>query len=207
MFIFKTISEVLLIILEIIIVFGALGVVLIPNIVYAAFLLGIVLMAIAGLYILLNAEFLAAAQILIYVGAINILILFAIMLVNNRLVVTSKSKPLIVNFIGLLIAFGSFCVMNWMILTTSWAKPPFLVQPEIFFTLGNHLFSDFLLPFEMISLLLLIALIGAVLLARKEKKATFASLFIQSPEGAPEVGVLPEKGEDLFLKDQNSFKI
>ena len=63
---------------------GALGVVLLPNIVYSAFLLGGVFLSVAGLYLLLNASFVAAAQILVYVGAVNVLILFAIMLVNKQ---------------------------------------------------------------------------------------------------------------------------
>jgi NAD(P)H-quinone oxidoreductase subunit 6 len=63
---------------------GALGVVLLSNIVYSAFLLALVFISISGLYILLNAGFVAAAQILIYVGAVNVLILFGIMLVNKR---------------------------------------------------------------------------------------------------------------------------
>lgn len=63
---------------------AALGVVLLANIVYSAFLLGGVFISVAGLYLLLNASFVAAAQVLIYVGAVNVLILFAIMLVNKR---------------------------------------------------------------------------------------------------------------------------
>ena len=65
------------------VVVGALGVVMLPNIVYSAFLLGGVFLSVAGLYLMLNASFIAAAQILIYVGAVNVLILFAIMLVNK----------------------------------------------------------------------------------------------------------------------------
>ena len=71
-------------VLSAVVVAGALGVVLLGNIVYSAFLLGGVFTAVAGLYLLLNASFVAAAQILVYVGAINVLILFAIMLVNKR---------------------------------------------------------------------------------------------------------------------------
>ena len=66
------------------VVVGALGVVMLPNIVYSAFLLGGVFLSVAGLYLMLNASFIAAAQILIYVGAVNVLILFAIMLVNKK---------------------------------------------------------------------------------------------------------------------------
>ena len=71
-------------VLSAVVVIGALGVVLLSNIVYSAFLLGGVFTAVAGLYLLLNASFVAAAQILVYVGAINVLILFAIMLVNKQ---------------------------------------------------------------------------------------------------------------------------
>jgi len=71
-------------VLSAVVVIGALGVVLLSNIVYSAFLLGGVFTAVAGLYLLLNASFVAMAQILVYVGAINVLILFAIMLVNKR---------------------------------------------------------------------------------------------------------------------------
>lgn len=176
MVIFENISQGILVSLELVILVAALGVVLIPNIVYSAFLLAVVLIAIAGLYILLNAEFLAAAQILIYVGAINILILFAIMLVNSRLAVQSNSKPLSVRLLALILSFGSFAGVSGMIVQTSWPKPPFLAQPQTMYLIGNHLFSDYLLPFEVVSLILLIALMGAVLLARKEKKAKLSSL-------------------------------
>ena len=71
-------------ILSLVIVIGALGVILLENIVYSAFLLGGVFMSVAGLYLLLNASFVAAAQVLVYVGAVNVLIIFAIMLVNKK---------------------------------------------------------------------------------------------------------------------------
>jgi NAD(P)H-quinone oxidoreductase subunit 6 len=65
------------------VVVGSLGVVLLPNVVYAAFLLGGVFLSVAGLYLMLNASFIAAAQVLVYVGAVNVLILFSILLVNK----------------------------------------------------------------------------------------------------------------------------
>ena len=71
-------------ILSLVILIGALGVVLLESIVYSAFLLGGVFMSVAGLYLLLNASFVAAAQVLVYVGAVNVLIIFAIMLVNKK---------------------------------------------------------------------------------------------------------------------------
>ena len=176
MFIVEKIPQIILFSLEFIIIGAALGVVLIPNIVYSAFLLGVVLTGLAGIYILLNADFLAAAQILIYVGAINILILFAIMLVTNRLAIKSESKPLFVRLFAGILSLSGFFIILRMIFQTSWPKPPFLAQPQTLSIIGNHLFSDYLLPFEIISLILLIGLIGAILLARKEKQAHISSL-------------------------------
>ena len=80
----STIQQLCFLTLSAVVVLGALGVVLLPNIVYSAFLLGGVFLGMAGLYLLLNASFVAAAQILVYVGAVNVLILFAIMLVNKK---------------------------------------------------------------------------------------------------------------------------
>ena len=71
-------------ILSLVVIVGALGVVLLESIVYSAFLLCGVFLSVAGLYLLLNASFVAAAQVLVYVGAVNVLIIFAIMLVNKK---------------------------------------------------------------------------------------------------------------------------
>ena len=71
-------------VLSLVVIIGALGVILLENIVYSAFLLGGVFMSVAGFYLLLNASFVAAAQVLVYVGAVNVLIIFAIMLVNKK---------------------------------------------------------------------------------------------------------------------------
>lgn len=148
---------------------AALGVVLITNVVYSAFLLGGVFISIAGLYILLNGGFVAAAQVLIYVGAVNVLILFAIMLVNKQ----QDFKPLPQAwlrkaFTGA-VCVGLFSLLSVMVLTTPWtfssATP---AGDNAVVVLGEHFFSDFLLPFELASVLLLMALIGAIVLARRE---------------------------------------
>jgi NAD(P)H-quinone oxidoreductase subunit 6 len=79
----ETINYPILFFLNLGIVLGGLGVVFFGRIIYSALFLGLVLICVALLYLLLNADFLAAAQVLIYVGAINVLIVFAIMLVNK----------------------------------------------------------------------------------------------------------------------------
>ncbi|TVQ06737.1 MAG: NADH-quinone oxidoreductase subunit J [Leptolyngbya sp. DLM2.Bin27] len=148
---------------------GALGVVLLENIVYSAFLLGGVFTSMSGLYILLNAGFVAAAQVLVYVGAVSVLILFGIMLVNKE----QPFTPIKQAWIGK-IATGGVCVGLFALLTTSVLKTPWALSPEVAsgdmatVTIGIHFFTDYLLPFELASVLLLIALIGAIVLARRE---------------------------------------
>lgn len=158
-----------LVILSVMMLAAALGVVLFENIVYSAFTLGGVFISIAGLYILLNADFVSAAQILIYVGAVNVLILFAIMLVNK----TETFKPLPRRWIRKVstafVSLALFTLLATMVLQTEWAVDLTLQPPASSVeTIGIHFFTDYLLPFELASILLLMALVGAVVLARKE---------------------------------------
>lgn len=147
----------------------ALGVVLSTNIVYSAFLLGGVFISIAGLYILLNASFVAAAQVLIYVGAINVLILFAIMLVNKREDFAPLKFAWVRKGITALVCGGLFLLLGTTILSTPWALTDEVpAGDEAIYLIGEHFFSDYLLPFELASVLLLMAMIGAIVLARRD---------------------------------------
>ncbi|HEY9763833.1 MAG TPA: NADH-quinone oxidoreductase subunit J [Trichocoleus sp.] len=148
---------------------AALGVVLLENIVYSAFLLGGVFISIAGLYILLNASFVAAAQVLIYVGAVNVLILFGIMLVNKRQDFTPIPRAWLGRAATALVCLGLFALLATTVLGTSWSLSGATPAGDAAIVLiGKHFFSDFLLPFELASILLLIALVGAIILARRE---------------------------------------
>ena len=150
-------------------VLGALGVVLLPNIVYSAFLLGGVFLSVAGLYLLLNASFVAAAQVLVYVGAVNVLILFAIMLVNKKETLAEIPGLLVRRLLSGAVCIGLFLLLVRVALTTPWALPgPLPVGEEATARIGEHLFSDYLLPFELASVLLLMAMIGAIVLARRD---------------------------------------
>ena len=157
-------------VLSLIIIIGALGVVLLENIVYSAFLLGGVFMSVAGLYLLLNASFVAAAQVLVYVGAINVLILFAIMLVNKK----EDLKPMkYLNSRRLISTTICITLLSLLIrvdLSKVWeiANPNLSIGEESTVRIGEHLFSDYLLPFEVASVLLLMAMIGAIVLARRD---------------------------------------
>ena len=157
-------------ILSLIIIIGSLGVVLLESIVYSAFLLGGAFMSVAGLYLLLNASFVAAAQVLVYVGAINVLILFAIMLVNKK----EDLKPIkYLNSRKLISSTICITLLSLLVrvdLSNSWliADPKLSIGEESTIRLGEHLFSDYLLPFEVASVLLLMAMIGAIVLARRD---------------------------------------
>ncbi len=150
---------------------GALGVVLLENIVYSAFLLGGVFMSIAGLYILLNADFVAAAQVLIYVGSVNVLILFGIMLVNKRERFKTLPNSLLRKGATALVCAGLFALLTTMVLSTPWGLGTTVTIPTTessIVIIGQHFFSDFLLPFELASVFLLMAMVGAIVLARRD---------------------------------------
>lgn len=172
---------------------AALGVVLLSNIVYSAFLLGGTFISVAGLYLLLNADFVATAQVLIYVGAVNVLILFAIMLVNKREDFAPVPRAWIRRSATAIVCIGLFALLSTMVLVTPWSIST--VAPagdEAIVRIGQHFFTDFLLPFELASVLLLMALIGAVILARREYLPDELAASAQSP-----VLTLPERPREL----------
>ncbi len=156
-------------ILGVMMIGSALGVVLFSNIVYSAFLLGGVFISIAGMYLLLNGDFVAAAQVLIYVGAVNVLILFAIMLVNKRQDFVPFKSARLRQVLTAIISIGLFGLLSTMVLVTPWtySTTPGAGNGSIVL-IGEHFFSDFLLPFELASILLLMAMVGAIILARRE---------------------------------------
>jgi NAD(P)H-quinone oxidoreductase subunit 6 len=147
---------------------AALGVVLFANIVYSAFLLGGVFISMAGIYILLNADFVSAAQILVYVGAVNVLILFAIMLVNKR----EDFKPLKNGWIRqgstAVVCAGLFALLSAVSIVTPWKISSISPMTSSIVPLAKHFFTDFLLPFELASVLLLMSMVGAIILARRD---------------------------------------
>lgn len=148
----------------------ALGVVLLKNIVHSAFLLGGVFISISGLYLLLNAEFVAASQVLVYVGAVNVLILFAIMLVNKTEAFPAFGRNWLRTGATALVCIGLFALLGTMAISTPWsiADRAGLVTDGSVIIIGKHFFSDYLLPFELASVLLLITMVGAIILARRD---------------------------------------
>ncbi len=150
-----------------IIVGGGLGVVTTRNVVHAALFLLVSLIGVAGFYVLLLSEFLAVVQIFIYVGAIVIVLLFGIMLTRSGeypRIADNEQWPAAV-----LMGLGFFTLLALALLTHPNLSDE---RNEINLSiLGKSLFTDWALPFEIASILLLIALVGAVVLAREDKKS------------------------------------
>jgi NADH-quinone oxidoreductase subunit J len=139
------------------------------NIVYSAYSLLFVLIGIAAFYILLGADFLGVVQLMVYVGGILILLLFGIMLTNKVKGVEIKSDS---NFvIPSLITIAVFTAFLLFIITeTNWQETtPEFVQTTVK-SLGIELIQNYSLVFEILAVVLLIALIGAATLARNDNK-------------------------------------
>ena len=186
-------------ILSLVIIIGALGVVLLESIVYSAFLLGGGFMSVAGLYLLLNASFVAAAQVLVYVGAVNVLIIFAIMLVNKKEDLKPIDNLKSRTIISTSICFTLLSLLIRVDLTKVWklANPSSSIGEESTIRIGEHLFSDYLLPFEVASVLLLMAMIGAIVLARRDVMNKDIST------GLPVDQELIEKSNEPLLTNKN----
>jgi len=146
---------------------GGLGVVLMRSTVYAALMLILALLAVAGIYILLASEFLALVQILIYGGAVTVLLLFALMLTR-----TGDLPETMVGAQWPAAAFTSMLLVSLLIAalaTTNWPGDVGETTIVPFRTLGDALFRQWAVPFEVASLVLLVALVGAIVLARQEE--------------------------------------
>jgi NADH-quinone oxidoreductase subunit J len=148
---------------------SALMVALSRNIIYSAFSLLGTFAGVAGLYVFLGADFVAAVQLLIYVGGILILILFAVMLTRRitDVEITNRAAGRIpaVIIVGLLIYLLVQAVRE-----TPWVKAKELIYQPTTAKIGDLFLENYLLPFELASLVLLAAMIGAVVLSRKEIK-------------------------------------
>ncbi|TMA08711.1 MAG: NADH-quinone oxidoreductase subunit J [Deltaproteobacteria bacterium] len=137
------------------------------NIIYSAFSLMGTFAGVAGIYVFLGADFVAAVQLLIYVGGILVLILFAVMLTHRITDVEITNRA--AGRIPALLAIGIFIfLLVQTIRETSWAKAKEILYAPTTARIGDLFLENYLLPFELASLVLLAALIGAVVLSRKE---------------------------------------
>lgn len=163
-----TVSHVVFVILSAVALIGAIGVVTMRNLFRAALFLILSFVGVAGFYILLEAEFLAMVQLLVYVGAISILIIFAIML--SRRMMTPEFRARNEQWlIALVSALALFVILAFILLRVNWPVSPSIVPDDLISELGQALVSpdQYVLVFEVASVLLLVALVGAVIIARE----------------------------------------
>ena len=146
---------------------SALLAVTLKNLFHSALFLALSLVGVAGIYLFLGAEFLAAIQVLIYVGAIVTLIIFVIML-TARISDTSIRQTNQQKFISFIVALSIFILLSSIILKKEIVHT-FIRENVKVSDIGRELITTYGLPFEVISVVLLIALIGAIVLSRREK--------------------------------------
>jgi len=158
-------------VLATVIVISGFMVVSLRNIFHCAMFLIMCLSGVAGIFILLHAEFLAAAQVLIYVGAVAILMVFAIMLTSNlasKRIVMTNEKAAVAGLACTVFAVGLFFIVNVTTRSNVWDRATEALPADNIMVIGKLLMTQFMLPFEVVSVLLLAAMIGAIVLARKE---------------------------------------
>jgi NAD(P)H-quinone oxidoreductase subunit 6 len=163
---------------------GAAWVAFAPNIVHSAFALLATFLGVAGLYAFLTADLVAVIQLLVYVGGVLILILFAVMLTAriSDVKVSNQSMGTGLGFLVLLIVIAAVATVG---IRVAWHKaPPPLHPAPTAAGIGDALLGAYVLPFEVISILLLAALVGAVTLARGIKGKPAAP----SPTSQPPAG-------------------
>ena len=151
---------------------GAVNLLLQSHPISSALSLIVVMTSLAVLYLLLGAEFLAAAQVIVYAGAIMVLIVFVIMLLNMR---TETSK----NYVHGTLVSCVVAVLTLFVISGFLSKSPLTgvtgnMTPDLILKVGHTeligkaMFTDFLLPFEITSILLLVAIVGSVILAKRK---------------------------------------
>jgi NADH-quinone oxidoreductase subunit J len=149
---------------------GALAAVLLKNTVHCALALTVAFAGLALLFLELDAQFAGFAQILVYIGAVAVLVVFAILLTRGS--ETPKDGVYSRNWLaGLVIAAGVFAVLGWAVLGSARSLPHKMAAPTVtVLQIGNALMSRYVLPLEIVALLLTAALIGAVIVAMHEKE-------------------------------------
>ena len=162
------ISSVLFFLLAVGVVGAGIAVVTLRNIIHSAVAMMVCFGSLAGMYALLGAPIVAAAQVLIYHGAISVLILFAIMLTQagdaDLPAPFHRQLP-----IAIVVALGMIGLVGWAIVQTDWSLAAEVAGAAVE-AIADAVFTTYALPFEIISLLLLVAIIGAIYLARRPEE-------------------------------------
>ncbi len=156
---------------------GGVGVVFSRNTVHSALFLLLNFASMAMIYLTLEAQFLAMAQILVYAGAIVVLFIFAVMLIGNEPVsdAVARAHP-VLHVVALILAIIFLAGSSYVLVVNHQRAPVGLAAQGSVQSVGHAMYTQYLLPVEMASVLLLAAMIGAIVLARR----------VRPPLGAPE---------------------
>jgi NADH-quinone oxidoreductase subunit J len=157
---------------------AALRVVTCRNVIHAALNLMVVLAGAAGIFILLGSEFIAVTQILVYLGAISVLFVFGVMLtrapigkestLNNDMRIVALLVGLLVTGVFGWVIYKAYGTDAQFVLSTPTTADQVQLTPQFTREVGVDIFANFLIPLQMVGVLLLAALIGAVTIARKD---------------------------------------
>lgn len=144
-----------------------LAVVMVRNLFKSAIALSFCLLGVAGIFIMLGAEFIAGVQVLIYIGAVTTLIIFAVMLTSGM------ADPAIRQFNaqrlpGIVVAFITVVVLVLTFVNSTLIAAPLTPDGDSTLGIGKEILNLYILPFDAVTILLLVAMVGAIILARKE---------------------------------------
>lgn len=147
-------------------IIAALAVVNLTNLIHSALWLVVAFVGVAITYLILEAEFLAAVQIIVYAGAIAILIVFGVMLTRRGDI---RESNLFNNYrvAGGLVSLGLMAIIVSMVVKTQWALEMAAVPDNGVGRLAHSLLGQFVIPFEIAAVLLLVALVGAIIIAKE----------------------------------------
>lgn len=145
---------------------AAIAVVTNKNILHSAFFLVLAFVGVASIYVMLEAPFIAVVQVLVYIGAIAILIVFAIMLTRRLMSkeLEQRNAQWIWAALGSLVLFG---VLGWIVYNANWPVAVAVPPEDQITVLGQELLTTYVVPFEIASVLLLAALIGSIVIGRE----------------------------------------
>lgn len=166
-----TVNGIVFLVFAFALVFGALAIMGSRNILHSAFWLLEVTVASAGLFYFLSADYIALMQLMVYAGAVGVLVIFTIMITMRRREDLERSVDF--SFVGLLVAFAFFGAMGYAVYSSpSFAAAQLPESAPLLAEFGTHLFSleGYALPFEIASLILTVALVAAVWWTRGSEK-------------------------------------
>ena len=153
--------------LSAIMISGAVLMVSLQKVVHMVISMAGVFLGMAGMFVLLEAEFIAFVQVMIYVGAVSILMIFGIMMTNHQESASEQARPLheALAAIGALCLFG---ILFYAIRVTTFPEPqPFQQVQDNTLEIGKLLYTGYVVPFELVSVLLTVAFIGAIAIAKR----------------------------------------